>query len=793
LNPNDHRNRPQPGQFETMNSVTNESSKPIDTFTPHAAGRVVLIYAVFASLWILLSDGVLVWLVNDPSRIAFFSTVKGWLFVGVTSLLLFGLIQRLLNHVLSLSRREREAQAESSKNQQLLAAIAHNSSDAIFVKDLDGRYLLFNQAAERITGKAGTQVLGFDDTALFPPEQAQRLRANDRQMLDADLASTYEERILTVEGERTYLATKGPLRDSEGRLFGLFGISRDITGRKQAEEELRIAATAFESQLGMMVTNEHRVILRVNQAFADITGYSAQEAVGQTPRMLSSGRHDASFYAGMWEEIATRGSWQGEIWNRRKGGDVYPEWLTITAVKDQAGLTTHYVATFSDITSRKTAEDEIRNLAFYDPLTRLPNRRLLMDRLGLALSGGPRHRRKVALLFVDLDNFKTLNDTQGHYQGDLLLQQVASRLAACVREGDTVARLGGDEFVVMLGDLDNDPLEAATEAKAVGEIILAAIAEPYQLTGTIHHSTASIGVTFLGDQHENIDEPLKRADLAMYQAKTAGRNTLRFFDTQMQAIVSARAAMEADLRHAVANKQFLLHYQAQIEEPNQLVGAEALVRWEHPLRGLVPPAEFIPMAEETGLILPLGHWVLEAACAQLTRWASQPAMAHLTMSVNVSARQFHQDNFVDQVLAVLARTGANPQRLKLELTESVLIADIEGVIAKMTLLKGKGVGFALDDFGTGYSSLSYLKRLPLDQLKIDQGFVRDILHDANDAAIARMVLALADSLGLSVIAEGVETELQRDFLARLGCDSYQGYLFGRPLPIEAFESSLQRG
>ena len=775
-----------------MNSVTDQDSKSTGPLAPNAAGRIVLIYAAFASLWILLSDGVLVWLVNDPSRIGFFSTVKGWLFVGVTSLLLFGLIQRLLNHVLNLSRREREAQAQSNKNQQLLAAIIHNSADVIFVKDLDGRYLLFNQAAERVTGRARAEVLGFDDTALFPAEQAQRLRANDCQMLASDLASTYEELVHTVAGERIYLATKGPLRDGEGRVFGLFGISRDITARKQAEEELRIAATAFESQLGMMVTNEDRVILRVNQAFTDITGYSATEAVGQTPHVLSSGRHDAAFYAVMWEEITVRGSWQGEIWNRRKNGDVYPEWLTVTSVKNQSGLTTHYVATFSDITSRKSAEDEIRNLAFYDPLTRLPNRRLLMDRLGLALSGGSRHRRKVALLFVDLDNFKTLNDTQGHYQGDLLLQQVASRLVTCVREGDTVARLGGDEFVVMLGDLDNDPMEAATEAKAVGETILAAIAEPYQLTGTSHHSTASIGVTFLGDRHENIDEPLKRADLAMYQAKTAGRNTLRFFDTQMQAIVSARAAMEADLRHAVANQQFLLHYQAQIEEPDRIVGAEALVRWEHPLRGLVPPAEFIPLAEETGLILPLGHWVLEAACAQLKRWAGQSETAHLSMSVNVSARQFHQDDFVEEVLAVLARTGADPQRLKLELTESVLIADVEGVIAKMTLLKGRGVGFVLDDFGTGYSSLSYLKRLPLDQLKIDQGFVRDILHDANDAAIARMVLALADSLGLSVIAEGVETELQRDFLARLGCDSYQGYLFGRPVPIGAFESSLRR-
>jgi diguanylate cyclase (GGDEF)-like protein len=392
------------------------------------------------------------------------------------------------------------------------------------------------------------------------------------------------------------------------------------------------------------------------------------------------------------------------------------------------------------------------------------------------------------LLFIDLDNFKTLNDTHGHYQGDLLLEQVARRLSDCSRECDTVARLGGDEFVVMLADLCETTPEAATQVEAVSAKIFSTLTQIYQLEGLKYHITPSMGITlFGGELHESIDETLKRADLAMYQAKAAGRNTVRFFDPQMQAVVSARAALEAGLREAVLNNQFTLFYQAQITGEHQIAGVEALVRWQHPVRGLVVPDEFIALAEETGLILPLGQWVLQTACAQLTRWAGQPQMAHLTVAVNVSARQFHQRDFVNQVLAVLANTGANPQRLKLELTESVLVANVEDVIAKMNALKALGVGFTLDDFGTGYSSLSYLKRLPLNELKIDQGFVKEILLDPNDAAIARMVVALADSLGLVVIAEGVETEAQRDFLADLGCHAYQGFLFGHPLPVQEFE------
>ncbi|MDO9198994.1 EAL domain-containing protein [Rhodoferax sp.] len=676
----------------------------------------------------------------------------------------------------------------------LLKQILDTSSVAIFLVDPQGRITQANQRMAEMFGYPLDALEGIEYVALVHPSE----REVGRQKMLALLAST----IGSVDVERRYWRadhtefwghlTGQHFTDANGVKRGLVGVIADITKRRQAEEALRIAATAFESQEGILVTDITRVILRVNQAFTAITGYTADEAVGQNPRLLSSGRHDAGFFAAMTHSLEHDGKWHGEIWNRRRNGEVYPQWLTVTAVKDDAGRATHYVGIFTDITARKMAEDEIESLAFFDPLTRMPNRRLLMDRLEQALAAGARRQRKGALLFVDLDNFKTLNDTLGHDTGDLLLEQVARRLAACVREGDTVARLGGDEFVVLLEDLSENAMEAATQAEAVGEKILTELSQSYRLASQEHHSTASIGITLFGEQQEGIDEPLKRADLAMYQAKAAGRNTVRFFDPQMQAVVTARAELETGLREAVAKNQFLLHYQAQVTGERRVTGAEALVRWQHPQRGMVSPAEFIPLAEETGLILPLGRWVLESACTQLALWATRADMAHLTVSVNVSPRQFHQRDLVEEVLATLERTGANPHRLKLELTESLLVSNIEDVIGKMHALKGKGVGFSLDDFGTGYSSLSYLKRLPLDQLKIDQGFVRDILIDPNDAAIARMVVALANSLGLTVIAEGVETAAQRDFLASQGCHAYQGYLFSRPLPLDEFEAFARR-
>jgi diguanylate cyclase (GGDEF)-like protein len=435
----------------------------------------------------------------------------------------------------------------------------------------------------------------------------------------------------------------------------------------------------------------------------------------------------------------------------------------------------------------ETRDNEIRKLAYYDPLTHLPNRRLLLDRLQHALASCLRSKRQGALLFIDLDNFKTINDTLGHDKGDLLLEQVAQRLVTCVREGDTVARLGGDEFVIMLGDLSQSPKEAATQTEAVGAKVMSALNQPYQIAGHEYRNTPSIGVTLFGDNKHSQDELLKRADLAMYQAKSAGRNTLRFFDPEMQAAVTSRATLDNDLHEALRGSQFLLYYQPQVDDTRRLTGVEALLRWQHPLRGLVAPGDFISHTEETGLILPLGLWVLETACAQLVKWADQPGMAHLSLAVNVSARQFHQPDFVSQLRAVLDSSGANPKKLKLELTESLLLDDVEDTIAKMIDLKAIGVGFSLDDFGTGYSSLAYLKRLPLDQLKIDQSFVRDILSDPNDATIACTIVALAHSMGLAVIAEGVETAEQLAFLAANGCKAYQGYLFSRPLSLADFE------
>ena len=435
------------------------------------------------------------------------------------------------------------------------------------------------------------------------------------------------------------------------------------------------------------------------------------------------------------------------------------------------------------------AHEEIRNLAFYDPLTGLPNRRLLLNRLGKTLAASARTGRLRALLFVDLDDFKTLNDTLGHQTGDLLLQEVARRISATIRQADTVARLGGDEFVVMLEELSDLPEHAAAQAKLVGQKILAAVSEPYLLAGRECLSTSSVGITVFGDGLESTDEVLQQADIAMYQAKGAGRNTMRFFEPALQAAVNARAALEEDLRQAIKTGQFVLYYQPQVAS-GVATGAEALVRWKHPVRGILAPGEFIPLAEETGQILSLGDWVLGSACAQIAEWAHRRETAHLSIAVNISARQFRQPDFVERVLTSIAQSGANPGNLELELTESMLVDDIEDVIAKMTELKKYGLRFSLDDFGTGYASLSYLKRLPLNKLKIDRSFVRDILTDAGSCAIAQAVVSLSHAMRLSVLAEGVETEPQRELLARLGCHAFQGYLVSRPLPVDEFELLL---
>ncbi len=623
--------------------------------------------------------------------------------------------------------------------------------------------------------------------SLIHPEDLPRLMASLQASAQALGSWEFECRAKLPDGNLRWLSGNAiPQRLADGALLW-HGFMSDTTESRQAAESLRIAAIAFESEEGVFITNAAGVILRVNQGFSRITGYSAEEVVGQTPQILSSGRHDVAFYAAMYKALEQHDAWQGEVWNRRKNGEIFPEWLNITAVRDETNTVTHYVSAISDISRRKAAEAEIEHLAFHDPLTGLPNRRLFVDRLKHAMALNVRHKRQGALLFLDLDHFKNLNDTRGHAQGDLLLQRVAERLNYCVREANTVARLGGDEFVVLLQDLSDKPTEAAALAEAVGVKILAALHQSFQFGDFTYHSSASMGVTLLGVSDNSVDELLKRADLALYQAKDGGRNTLRFYDPDMQAAMTARAELEADMRQGLLEHQFLLHYQPQINQQGQLTGVEALVRWQHPRRGVVAPAHYIALAEETGLILPLGQWVLEAACRQLKLWAAAAHTAHLTLSINVSAMQFHSDTFVEEVLNTIAHSGAPVSRLKLELTESLLVRDMEDIITKMQTLKAHGVGFSLDDFGTGYSSLSYLRRLPLDQIKIDKSFLNEALSNPKDAAIVGATVALARALGLMVIAEGVETLAQRDFLEREGCFNYQGYYFGHPGPVTALD------
>ena len=605
----------------------------------------------------------------------------------------------------------------------------------------------------------------------------------------------HEHRIRAGKSVRWIRQKADFLPATDGQVIRAVGISQDITERKLSDLAARQSAnrfaTAFRSSpvASSIATIEDGRFIEANDNFERDFGWTQTDLIGKT-----------SLEVGLWPDPAMRAAWVDVLRETGRVIDYETVWLHKNGARRDVSISgeiididgqTCILVYGTDITQRKEAQEQIQNLAFFDPLTQLPNRRLLINRLEQAMASGSRHQRQAALLFIDLDNFKTLNDSYGHDRGDLLLQQVAQRLVACIREGDTVARLGGDEFVVMLEDLSSDTLEATLQAKAVGETVLHTLNKDYQLAKNLHHSTPSIGVTLFGGIHESIEEPLKRADLAMYQAKAAGRNTLRFFDPQMQAVMAARSSLELGLREALAQGQLVLHYQPQVTSNGTILGAEALVRWRHPERGMVSPAEFIPLAEETGLILPLGNWVLHTACAQLAAWAHNPDTANLSISVNVSVRQFYQNDFVEQVLGALAQTGANAHRLKLELTESLLVTHVEDVIAKMNTLQARGVGFSLDDFGTGYSSLAYLKRLPLDQLKIDQGFVRDILIDANDAAIAKMVIVLADSLGLTVIAEGVETQAQQDALLAQGCHTYQGYLFSRPVAIEDFEACLR--
>ena len=616
------------------------------------------------------------------------------------------------------------------------------------------------------------------------------LRFNLRPL--RQLREKAERRVGEVTGERH---TDTGHDDLESIVHSLNSLTDVLVNRNcllaQQRAELKISACAFESQQPMAITDANLDVLTVNKAFTASTGFTKEDFAGRTLESLRPELHGAATRKELVEKMLRSDDWSGEVLSRRKNGETYPVWLNISAVRDDHGMTTHFVVSKVDLTEDRRTERRIRELAFYDPTTGLPNRRLLMDRLKQAIAICARTGCHGATLIVDVDDFKTLNSVLGHDNGDRLLRQIGQRLTSTVREAETVARACGDEFVVLLGNMSEKPHEAASHAESVATRILDAFSDPFNIGDSNHHCSASIGIALLNGHGTSVDDALQQADLALYKAKDSGRNCLQFFDPDMQTSVMERAALENDLRRAIDLNQMTLHYQAQIQADGRVCGAEVLIRWNHPQRGMVSPASFIPLAEETGLILLLGQWVLDTVCGKLSEWADCPELSRMTLAVNVSARQFHDPEFVDQVLTILAEKHADPEKLKLELTESLLVENLEEVIGKMQALRTRGITFSLDDFGTGYSSLSYLKRLPLEQIKIDRSFVRDILDDPNDAAIAATIVALADNLGLKVIAEGVETEEQRDALAESGCQAYQGFFFSRPLPVEDFEAYVR--
>jgi diguanylate cyclase (GGDEF)-like protein/PAS domain S-box-containing protein len=703
-----------------------------------------------------------------------------------------GIIKDITERKLSEMHLRESEESYRSAFEQAAVGIVHAT--------LEGRILRYNARFAAILGYTTEELTGFNAQQITAPEDRDvSHEAMQRILGGATVKENLEKRYLRKDGSPTWVKlTLSIQRDGEGRALQFIAVVEDINDRKIAEQRLACAMealrlseahyrTVFQTSVDGIAVSQMSdgKYTDANAAFLHLMGYERDEIVGHTSHELNfwaDPEDRQEMVAALREHSSFRGMQTRYV---RKNGEII--WILVSATLIEIEGVPCILSVIQDISAAKAAEDQIRDLAFYDTLTHLPNRRLLMERLRQSLAARSRTNRKRALLFVDLDNFKTLNDTLGHQTGDLMLQEVAVRLVACIRESDTVARLGGDEFVVMLEDLSDVPEEAAAQAESVGEKILAAIEQPFWLSGRECLSTSSIGITVFGDKRESTDEVLQQADIAMYQAKAAGRNTLRFFAPALQAAVNARAALEEDIRQAIKARQFELYYQPQLDSIG-LFGVEALIRWNHPRRGLLFPGEFISLAEETGLILPLGDWVLEKACAQVAAWAGRADTANISIAVNISARQFRQPGFVDKVLAALDRTGANPQNIKLELTESMLVENIEGVIAKMTELKSHGLKFSLDDFGTGYSSLAYLKRLPIDQLKIDSSFVRDIMADAGSRAIAQSVISLGRALGLSVIAECVETEEQRALLSRIGCHAFQGFLFSRPLPLDAFES-----
>jgi diguanylate cyclase (GGDEF)-like protein/PAS domain S-box-containing protein len=690
-----------------------------------------------------------------------------------------GTVVAVQGALLDMSEKKRGEHTSQRVLMQLSTTLA-SLEEAFATLDREGRFTYINPETERLLGRESRALLGCRIWDELGHNGKSRLH---QEVMTALQCGNFSEFETFYPVPKKWLALRAyPFAD------GLAVYLQDVTARHHEQELLRLLQTSIERLNDMVLIAEVRhkgawpEIVFVNEAFVRQTGYSQVEAVGRTFELLQGPNTQRKAHNRINHALNNALAVSAEIIYYKKNGEQFWLELSLVPVDYQHRGLTHWVAVGRDITARKAADEQIEHLAFYDPLTQLPNRQLLTKRLEAVLSAKNEAKQIGALMFIDLDNFKVLNDTLGHSRGDMMLQQVATRLQSCVRRSDTVARLGGDEFVVMLEDLSNDPETMLQKTRVVGEKILASLSAPYDLSGNQYHGTCSIGVTQVGLFNQSMGDALKQADLAMYQAKAAGRNTMCFFDPEMQIAATAKATLNIDLRQALFDHQFILYYQPQVGREGQMIGVEALLRWQRP-GSLVMPDDFISQAEQSGLILPLGSWVLETACAQLVAWSQRPETEKLSIAVNVSVRQFCHPEFVDQVMTLIQRTGIRASRLKLELTESLLAVDIDVTIAKMGMLKDAGVTLSMDDFGTGYSALSYLKKLPLDQLKICRTFVKDVLTNPNDAAIARTIIGLAQSLGLELMAEGVETQAQRDFLMRHGCDNYQGHLFCKALPI----------
>ncbi len=685
---------------------------------------------------------------------------------------------------------DRKIAEDAMKRHQV---IIKTTRDGFWLTDMKGNLLETNQAYADMSGYTIDELLKMHISQLDALESREEIRARTQRICNEGSA-LFETKHRRKDGGLFDIEVSVNYMPEQQQFIAFF---RDISSRKKYRERLE-ASLEFSNKLiqsmhdGFSILDRNTQTIDVNPALCRMTGFSREELIGKTPPFPYWPPEEHENINAALQKTLKGEAIDFELTFMHKDGRRFPVIVSPSIVKNRDGNAVSYTATIKDISERKLNEGKIEHLAYHDQLTCLPNRALLLDRLKQALVSSERHGWSGALLFIDLDNFKNLNDTLGHDFGDMLLKEVSSRLGSCVREGDTVARLGGDEFVVMLLGLDAQEIEAAAQAEFIGDKFLALLRQPYQLGNHLYHCTASIGITLFHKNHQTMEELMKQADISMYQSKKAGRNTQRFFDRRMQESIDARVRMENELRRALAENQFELHYQIQINSVYQALGAEALIRWIHPKRGMIYPEEFISLAEETGLILPIGLWVLESACAQLRKWQQHALTRNLSLAVNVSARQFRDADFVVQVQAAIARHVINPNKLKLELTESLLQENLDETINTMNTLNELGVRFSLDDFGTGYSSLQYLKRLPLDQIKIDRSFVHDITSNASDKAIVFTIIAMAQGLNLNVIAEGVEAEEQRKLLLNRSCTDYQGYLFGKPVPVEQFEMLLQR-